>query len=730
MNLNCLEIAKSAALKPGKSTGDEIPFICPQHDDSEPSLRVDIAKNCWFCSPCKKGGNAWALAAWIIGSSPDDKPAVTAWLRDHNLLKGNGHEPQERHITAIYDYTDPQTGDLIHQTVRSTPKKFSQRRPDGNGGWIWNLQGIVPVLYRAGDLAEAEFVFKVEGEKDADNLHALGLTATTNPMGAGKWRDEYCRFFSSNQHVTILPDNDKPGRDHAQQVAASLYRKVASIKILELAGLPDKGDVSDWLQGRDPQEAAEELCRLAESALVWTPLRPVSEPAPGTAPDGVRYHLTDSGNAELFASINGGRIRYDHRRGLWLRWGNHCWEHDSDGELFRLAKDAARERYKRAESISDLDQRKTEAKWSISSESRQRIDATLSLARSEKALADCGDGWNADPFLLAVNNGVVDLRTGTLRAGRPEDRINIHCDIDYLPEAPCPRWLSFLEEIFGGDREMIDFIYRSAGYCASGDTREQVLFVCYGTGSNGKGSFLNSIRKALGGYGHNIPFQTLEMQDRGAIPNDLAGLVDRRFVTASETNQTSRLNEARIKALTGNDPISARFMRGEWFTFEPAAKFWLGVNHKPRVQDDSFGFWRRVRLIPFTRQFTGAKADLHLDEKLNAELPGILWWIVCGCLSWQEEGLNPPAIVTTATEAYRVESDLLAEFFAERCIIGPLFTVGGNDLYKSYRAWAEARGMKEKEIMGSTYFGTKVSERFNKKRVMTGVIYEGLGLSM
>jgi putative DNA primase/helicase len=470
------------------------------------------------------------------------------------------------------------------------------------------------------------------------------------------------------------------------------------------------------------------LKRLAMAAPNWQP--PPDEKPVEAEGDGIHFPCTDSGNSELVASINAGRIRYDHRRGLWLRWGSHFWEHDSDGELFRLAKEAARARYKRAASIEDLDQRKAEAKWAISSESRQRIDAALALARSERTLADSGDNWNIDPFLLAVKNGVVDLRTGKLRPGRPEDRINIHAGIDYIPEAACPRWLTFLEEVFEGNRELIDFIYRSAGYGASGDTREQVLFVCHGSGSNGKGSFLNSIRKALGDYGHNIPFQTLEMQDRGGIPNDLAGLVARRFVTASETNQTSRLNEARIKALTGCDPISARFMRGEWFTFEPAAKFWLAVNHKPRVRDDSPGFWRRVRLIPFTRQFTGDKADLHLDEKLNAELPGILWWIVCGCLSWQEQGLNPPAIVTAATEEYRQESDLLSEFVTERCVIGPLFTAGGSELFKVYRIWAEARGMREREIMGSTDFGTRMTERFNKRRLTSGVIYEGIGLSM
>src|SRR5262249_35646441 len=154
---------------------------------------------------------------------------------------------------------------------------------------------------------------------------------------------------------------------------------------------------------------------------------------------------------------------------------------------------------------------------------------------------------------------------------------------------------------------------------------------------------------------------TVELQNRASIPNDLAALTDRRLVTASETNDGARFNEARIKALTGCDPITARFLHGEFFTFRPVAKFWLSVNHKPRVADDSYGFWRRVRLIPFTRQFRD-DADTQLETKLREELPGILGYLVRGCLEWQRQGLKPPTRVQAATETYREESDSLGQF--------------------------------------------------------------------
>ena len=199
-------------------------------------------------------------------------------------------------------------------------------------------------------------------------------------------------------------------------------------------------------------------------------------------------------------------------------------------------------------------------------------------------------GWDADPWLLAVANGVVDLRTGTLREGRPDDRITMHSPVCYIPEAVCPRWLAFLGEVFGDDDELIDFIWRACAYSLTGLTNAECHFLCFGSGCNGKGTFNRVQRDILGDYAANTAFSTLEMSSRNSIPNDLAALYGKRLVTASELNEAVRLNEARMKMLAGQDPVTARFLHGEYFTFVPNAKFWLAVNHKPMVNDDSTGF--------------------------------------------------------------------------------------------------------------------------------------------
>src|SRR5262249_19861433 len=196
------------------------------------------------------------------------------------------------------------------------------------------------------------------------------------------------------------------------------------------------------------------------------------------------------------------------------------------------------------------------------------------------------------------------------------------------------------------------------GYSGSGATHEQVVFINYGTGQNGKGRFFGAIRSALGRYAWHMPFEAIQLKERSSgIPTDLAALCGKRFVTASESNRGVRLNEAILKSLTGEDPITARHLYKNWFEFQPAAKYWLFTNFKPRVADSSFGFWRRVRLIEWTQRFDGTKDDKNLEQKLKKELPGILAWIVRGCVEWQKRGLIVPEAIVDATKEYEIESD-------------------------------------------------------------------------
>jgi len=436
------------------------------------------------------------------------------------------------------------------------------------------------------------------------------------------------------------------------------------------------------------------------------------------------FNNTDSGNAEYFADRHADDVRYDHQRGRWLVWTKHRWQPDVDGQIRRLAKAAMRERFRDAGTLDDPDARARAARWAIASESKSKLDALIALAQAERSIADPGTTWDADPWLLAAPNGVIDLRTGTRRDGRRNDRITMQVGVVFEPDATCQRWNRFLDEIFDGDTELISFVHRAVGYSLSGDTSEQCLFLGYGTGSNGKGTLINTLKEILGDYGSNMPFSTIEMHQRSAIPNDLAALVGRRLVIAAETNDGTRLNEARVKALTGCDPVTARFLHREFFTFEPVAKFWLSVNHKPVVRDDSHGFWRRIRLIPFLKTFPVNNA---LKVELAAEMPGILAWAVRGCLEWQRQGLNAPAAVLNATRAYERDSDPLAMFLEEACVTNTEYEVGATDLFQHYKSWADRHSLTDRERLTATMFGRKLGERFTKgSDTANRVIYKGL----
>lgn len=295
--------------------------------------------------------------------------------------------------------------------------------------------------------------------------------------------------------------------------------------------------------------------------------------------------------------------------------------------------------------------------------------------------------------------------------------------VPFLANAPCPRWEQFQSEIFAGDAALMDYVQKMAGYSLTGETQEQILILGHGIGSNGKGTLLNTIGAVLGDYTYSMPFSTLEMHQRAAIPNDLAALDGRRYVTASETNDGTRLNESRIKALTGCDPISARFLHGEFFTFRPQAKFWLAVNHRPILRDDSFGFWRRIRLVPFTERFPVTPG---LAVALRAEYPGILAWMVRGCLAWQRDGLTPPSAVVDATASFEADSDAVAEFLSEATELDPGAEIRAADLFAHYKQWADRQGLADRERLTATAFGRKMAERFTRIKKRGAYVYSGL----
>jgi putative DNA primase/helicase len=437
---------------------------------------------------------------------------------------------------------------------------------------------------------------------------------------------------------------------------------------------------------------------------------------------------TDAGNAEAFELLYGNRFRYDHSKGKWFVWSGRYWAEDKDKEADRTALLTARARRFAAALITDPDAAKKRIKWAMDSEAVWRREAMLKSASSIRFLASLTSDFDCNPMLLTVGNGTLNLKSGHLGKTRPEDLITRASNIDFNPSARCPRWRGFLEEVFANDRELIDFIQRAVGYSLTGDTREQCLFVLYGSGANGKSTFLETIRRLLDGHVVTTPFSTFMLHvNQNGPRNDLAALQGARLVLASEVGQQARFDESVVKRVTGQDIISCRFLYGEFFEYKPQFKIWLATNYKPVIRGNDNAIWRRIRLVPFSQQFDGNNADRLLLDKLEAELAGILAWAVEGCLAWQKRGLGKAVAVESATQEYRRESDQFGRFFGERCVRGKQSQTQGKALYEAYVEWCVRTSEKP---ASNPVFAAALAERgIAKKRSRKGVVYQGVELA-
>lgn len=730
---------------------------CPAHDDKHASLSISngdkgIILHCH--AGCETGDILQRLSLKYADIFDESQP---------KLIRSNGSKDT---IVATYDYKDAQ-GQLIYQVLRHQSKKFTQRRPDGDGGWIWGLKaghyertdyGWIRAkgsegqffletnryLYRYPELLAADiddYVFIPEGEKDVDNLRSLGLVAVCSSGGANKnnWPAQFAEALKG-RIVVVLPDNDDPGRKFAAYILESLKSQPDTVStILELPDLPLKGDVSDWIAAGGTADA---LRLLAESRLAQKELTPESEP--DIEPTESRFwRRTHEGLAREFVKRYGHNFRFVQDIGKNLSPDNFAfWT----GSRWKIGPSA----------VLALAEAQREMTREFRSDVRKAIEDTEGeLPKSLKELAAFSqrieahpfkEGWKAevkgfsdlhvsiadfdrDPYLLSCSNGAVDLRTGSFREHRRGDLLTKGSAAQYDESAGCPTWHEFLRTTFQGDVELISFVKRAAGYSLTGDNREQVLFICYGAGSNGKSTFLNTLRSIMGDYGTAAAVRTfISKQFEPAANNDLAMLRGARFVTAIEVNEGQRLDEALVKMVTGDDPIKARFLNQEFFEFVPAFKLWFAVNHRPEIRGIDEGIWRRVMLVPFLARFTGANRDNNLKIKLNAELPGILNWAIEGCQEWLASGLNPPAIVCDATDDYRKDQDVLGQFIEERCHINPDVECSTGILYAEYVKWCDLGGMKYPLTL--TAFGRKLNDRgFDVKRLKDGKVRTGIALA-
>lgn len=404
-----------------------------------------------------------------------------------------------------------------------------------------------------------------------------------------------------------------------------------------------------------------------------------------------RHGLTDLGNGRRMAARHGTDMRYCHPWREWLMWDGRRWQRDDTAEAHRRAKDTALAIFDEAREERDADRQKALAKWAGASQASARLEAMLTCAASEPGIPVRPPELDAQSWLLNVENGTVDLRTGTLRRHRHEDMLTKLAGAAFHPEAPAPLWRACLERWLP-DSDVRAFVQRAAGYSATGGTGAQVLFFLHGGGSNGKSVLVRALLEVLGDYAMQGAPELLMAKAPGQVPTDVADLQGRRLVATIEVEDGRRLAEVLVKQLTGGDRVTARRMRQDFFSFEPTHKLWLVANHRPVIRGTDHAIWRRILMVPFEVTIPEAEQDPKLVERLVAERDGILAWIVEGALIWQREGLEPPAAVRAATAAYRSAMDVLGSFLEDECVVAPEAQVAATDLWAAYQRWAARTG--------------------------------------
>jgi putative DNA primase/helicase len=640
---------------------------------------------------------------------------------------------------------------------------FQVRWPDGSkyfphgfevSGRYWPCQALpteAPEILLVG-----EGCLSALSAREATGLPAVaGLFTTNLPNAARTLRSIY-----ASTPLLFLGDVDLSGdgQKYAEKGAQACGGHVvlpdfSKVDLTKWTGAKPPSDFNDLAQLAGLEEVRRQVLEAVAKAMGSTSKEAVggeaageqqadtadlfdlSWPRPEWRPESTQSAGdSDLGNAARLFDHAGRDLLYVSEIG-WHTWGGNRWFYDpaaagrhADGLARLVLLDAATAASRAASATGDdRETWRTRAaalqSWARRCEKAATIESALQLL--ERRLIIGPTEADTDHFLLAVGNGVLDLRTGQLRPARRGDFITKGTGIAFDPAATCPVFERTLARIFRKHTGLISFMRRVAGYLLTGSTIEQCIFVFNGNGANGKSTLVNVLEELLGDYAKQAAPDLLLSKAGDRHPTEIADLRGARLVSAMETGEGRRLAESLVKQMSGGDKLKGRYMHRDFFEFVPSFKLVMATNHRPGIRGTDHGIWRRIRLIPFVETIGDDEKDPTLGQKLRAEMPGILAWAVRGCLEWQKEGLKPPEIVTTETNNYRQSEDVLARFIEERCEIAPGKSCPATPLFQAWNKWCDENG----EYAGTqTAFGKKITERGYERTRSGGVVYLGIAV--
>jgi len=658
-----------------KQTGpDQYKAKCPAHNDKHASLSVNVTDkkinfHCHAGDSPEQILNAVGLE-WNDIYFDDDKH-YSPKPKEKTVKK----QKQKKEIVKTYNYENEQ-GDLLFQVVRFKPKGFMQRRPNGNGGWNWGLGQTKRVLYNLPEVMEAinnnDVVYLVEGEKDADNLNQLGLTATTAPMGAGKWNENYTKALAGTK-VTIIPDNDKSGKDHAQMVARTLHAVDTEVKILKLPDLTEKQDVTDWLnKGFDK----DDLLEIEKNCPTYKPdskQKDEGNEFESFLPSPIAQAIIDAEQQK------NNIYRYVAETGLFYFYFNiGYWQTQNEIYIEKKIREYLRE---------------FNPKWETNHKVKEVMSALKSLLLDPNNKNLFNAGHNPDTRLINTKSGMLDWKNKILLDHDPKYYSQFQLPVEYDEDAECPNWKQALKD-WVPEKEARMFLQEYVGYALIPDTSFQKSLILYGTGSNGKSTFLNILIKLFGEENlsslplHRLAdrFETVKIQDKlvNICPD----------ISASYLKETGVL-----KSLIAGEKVKGEFKYGASFSFDPVARLIFSANELPRSKDQSDAWYRRLEIVTFPNTFSkdDPDFDLYLEDKLIKELPGILNWAVTGLKRLKMQGnFTQSEAIQEAKRQYEVDNDNVAAFLEDETEFPVDNLEVAKEVYEMYKHYCETSNLKAK----------------------------------
>ena len=628
--------------------------------------------------------------------------------KDASKLLGRGAKYWPAHLPVlIFPYRLPFLTDPVRFRGKPT-KAFETPKSDGSVSLAKYVEAkgspvhiyFGPSLLNGRARTDVEVPLLVtEGERKCLSAESHGFSCIA-VSGVSQWHQrgqeslhsDFSHVMLDGREVFLVFDADALTNKDVRREELALGRKLlaagAKVYVVRLPAEAPKLD--DFLACREVTEFAALIEDARQHGKVVDQTQPQGVPAPAT-------EMTDLANAERFAKQHGDELRFCEQTQTWYVWTGLRWEIDSTGAVVRRAMKTVRKIYEEADSLKAEDARNAMRVHARKSEAQARINAIVKLAGALKRIAVKLDAFDADPWLLNVENGTVDLRTGELRDHDRGDLITKVAPVHYDIDAKHDKWARFLDGISNGNAEIVDFLARAVGYSLTGDTREDKYFVLYGPAKRGKSTFVGIVEAVLGDYARTADpstFMASPMSVGGDKPRpDLVRLMGARIVVSKEIEIGAKMNEALVKTITGGDVIAVRDLHSRHLEMRPTYKLWFVVNDCPVVRGDDTGMWRRILRVPFDKKVENPEEGFREAMIQEPELrSAVLAWAVSGVRMWREGGLNVPKAIADSTAEYRAEMDHTSEFFSRKCLFDSEARVSRKALRKAYTEWCEEHG--------------------------------------